>query len=52
MSIGHELKDGKIITRNCKNYLGHRDEFKLKETTIIKFRNLAKRLFESFDIFY
>ncbi|MGC4035108.1 MAG: hypothetical protein QM764_04040 [Chitinophagaceae bacterium] len=42
-----ELREGKLITPVCKNYLGYRNEFKLKKTIIIEFCNLANRLFES-----
>jgi hypothetical protein len=42
-----ELKEGKKITPECKNYLGNRDEFRLKKTVIVEFCNLANRLFES-----
>lgn len=42
-----ELKDGKLITADCTNYLGNRKEFELDKQVIIDFCNFAVLFFEN-----
>ena len=42
-----DLKSGKEITPNCKNYLGSRKEFDLDKQIIIDFCEFAVKFFEN-----
>jgi hypothetical protein len=41
-----ELKAGKVITPECRNYLGHRKEFETGRGVVIDFCEFAVRFFE------